>query len=172
MFAAILSTCDLYQLLQEENWKESRDSLKDINDTVVSKRIDLTKTKPSHRAEQTTVAFQILGAIIAIASISWITNIPTALPFMKTFNPDILENVVKYVPIVIILIWIATWMLPKVIWYRRVVKFSKLKEREKKVYESLMKILVLAENKDIAIKDFMRSFYQKEDMDKVVRRLS
>jgi len=40
------------------------------------------------------------------------------------------------------------------------------------MYESLMKILVLAENKDIAIKDIMRSFYQKRDTDKVVCHLS
>jgi hypothetical protein len=174
MFAAILSTCDLYQLLQEEKWKESRDSLKVINDTLVSKRVDLTKTKASHRAEQTTVAFQISGAIIAIASISWITNIAPGpwLASIKAVNPDILENLFKYVPSVLILIWIATWMLPKVIWYRRVVKFSKLKEREKEVYESLRRILVLAENKHIAIHDIMRSFYQKEDMDHVFRLLS
>jgi hypothetical protein len=162
MFKTILSTCDLYLLLQEQNWKETRDSLKDIKDTVLSKREELTKRKASHRAEQTTIAFQILGVIIAIASISWITNVVPGLSSIKLLNSEILEKAFKMVPIVFILIWVATWMLPKVIWYRRVVKFSNLKQREKEVYKSLIEILKSVEDKEInriTIKDFMRSFY-------------
>jgi hypothetical protein len=152
-FAAILSTCDLYRLLQEKNWKESLDSLKDINDTVVSKREDLIKRKASQRAEQTSTAIQILGAIIAIVSIGWIQSIGS--------HPIPIPKGSEYFIIGIITTWILTWIFPKFIWYRRVVKFNKLEEREKEVYESLMKILKLAENKDITIKDFMSSFYRK-----------
>jgi hypothetical protein len=53
-------------------------------------------------------------------------------------------------------------MVPKVVWYRRVVKFSDLKEREKEVFKSPIEILKFAEDKEInriTIKDFMRSFY-------------
>jgi len=132
-FAAILSTCDLYQLLQEKNCKESLDSLKDINNTVVSKREDLTKRKASQRAEQTSIAIQILGAIIAIVSIGWIQNFGS--------HPIPIPKGSEYVIIGIIPIWILTWIFPKFIWYRRVVKFNKLKEREKDVYEILVRIL-------------------------------
>jgi hypothetical protein len=163
IFKALLSTCDLCLLVERKNSCILQgDIIKEIN-TNVTKEITeimtdviekeglLTKRKPRHRTEHINMALQIAGAIIAIASIGWLQQFGPQVGGSFKLSYPILDLCTKnicillYIPIVAI---ISTWIGPKLLWYRKVVNFCGLKDKEKHVYESLQKVLrlLVAEN--------------------------
>lgn len=169
MFKALLSTCDLCLLVEKENsCSTQEDKLKEINTNVIKKIIEiranliknneeLTKRKASHRAEHINMALQIAGAIIAIASISWLQQYAPGIgSSIKSFPVWELcaKNIswLLYIPTVAI---ISTWIGPKLIWYRRVINFCQLKDKEKKVYRSLEEVLKFLMKENAGIEKFI-----------------
>jgi hypothetical protein len=149
IFKALLSTCELCLLVDRKNSCRGGDVInanlsKDITEImtyVIEKERMLTKRKPRHRTEHINMALQISGAIIAIASIGWLQQFgPAAIklsyPILDLCNKNIC--LLLYIPI---FAFISTWICPKLLWYRKVVDFCSLEEKEKHVYDSLQKIL-------------------------------
>jgi hypothetical protein len=152
MFKSLLSTCELWLLVDRKNScirgdiinaNLSRD-ITEIMTYVIEKEGLLTKRKPRHRTEHINMALQISGAIIAIASIGWLqqfgpevgNSIKLSYPILDLCNKNIC--LLLYIPIAAI---ISTWICPKLLWYRKVIDFCSLKEKEKHVYESLRNTL-------------------------------
>ena len=165
MFKVLLSTCDLCLLVKMENsCSIQEDRLKEINTNITKKIIkiranvinnseELTKRKASHRAEHINMALQIAGAIIAIASISWLQQYaPVIGSSIKSYPVwDLCAKNISwllYIPTAAI---ISTWIGPKLMWYKRVINFSQLKDKEKDVYKSLEKVLrfLVKENAEV-----------------------
>jgi hypothetical protein len=136
IFKALLSTCDLCLLVEKQNECILQGDLsKEINTIltkemteirayVLEKEVELNKRRPYHRSEHINMALQIAGAIVAIASIGWLQQFGPQIGSSNKLSYPIWDLCAKniclllYIPILAI---ISTWVVPKLLWYRKVV---------------------------------------------------
>jgi hypothetical protein len=137
LFKVIISTCALYlnNQMSPENLKIAEQIIQEIRDKQNS--MSKLKDESVERFSSILKQLSIILGIPVIATVLWERIVPTLDPLF----PNI-PQVILFLPSMIILVLeiVMFYILPKIRWYRILLKIYEIKDKKSNVYDSLLPI--------------------------------
>lgn len=139
IFKVILSTCALY-LIHQTNSENSK-IVEGIIHRVRNKQKSLYKIKDEsvERIGEIVRQLSVILGIPIIASVVWEWIVPM---LGKPQFPNIPEGFISFLfsGVILFVQLVIYWVMPKIRWYRTLMKIYKVKDKERDVYDSLLPI--------------------------------